>query len=223
VRANGFVAGTLVHTKAGLLPIEKIEIGDWVLSKPQRDVAKAEYKRVTNIFEFDDNPIWLIQAYVYKVDEKSVPYDADYQLIGCTSNHSFRVENKGWTQAAEVRMSSVLQLANGKIAYVLCSLGLHKAEDGKHIAWGERVHGGAAGDGSGYNVTFDDKNISVGELGPLRTCAFDLENAPSWENWERGYGFTRKVYNFEVEDFHTYFIGEMGVWVGNTNYMSPSR
>ncbi len=26
------------------------------------------------------------------------------------------------------------------------------------------------------------------------------------------------VYNFEVEDFHTYFVGEAGVWVHNENY-----
>lgn len=24
------------------------------------------------------------------------------------------------------------------------------------------------------------------------------------------------VYNFEVEDYHTYFVGELGVWVHNT-------
>ena len=26
-----------------------------------------------------------------------------------------------------------------------------------------------------------------------------------------------KVYNFQVEDFHTYFVGECGVWVHNAN------
>ena len=26
-----------------------------------------------------------------------------------------------------------------------------------------------------------------------------------------------KVYNFQVEDFHTYFVGENGVWVHNSN------
>ncbi len=26
------------------------------------------------------------------------------------------------------------------------------------------------------------------------------------------------VYNFEVEDFHTYFVGEVGVWVHNADY-----
>ena len=27
-----------------------------------------------------------------------------------------------------------------------------------------------------------------------------------------------KVYNFQVEDFHTYFVGENEVWVHNANY-----
>jgi hypothetical protein len=26
-----------------------------------------------------------------------------------------------------------------------------------------------------------------------------------------------KVYNFEVEDFHTYYVGNFGAWVHNTN------
>ena len=28
---------------------------------------------------------------------------------------------------------------------------------------------------------------------------------------------TRKVYNIEVEDHQTYFVGELGVWVHNQN------
>ncbi|MGZ5029302.1 MAG: polymorphic toxin-type HINT domain-containing protein [Methylobacter sp.] len=30
------------------------------------------------------------------------------------------------------------------------------------------------------------------------------------------------VYNFEVEDFHTYYVGELGVWVHNTNCFADS-
>ncbi|MCL2076530.1 MAG: Hint domain-containing protein [Betaproteobacteria bacterium] len=30
-----FIAGTLVHTREGLVPIEQIKVGDWVLSKPE--------------------------------------------------------------------------------------------------------------------------------------------------------------------------------------------
>ena len=31
---GGFAAGTLVHTKESLVPIEKIKVGDWVLTEP---------------------------------------------------------------------------------------------------------------------------------------------------------------------------------------------
>lgn len=30
-------------------------------------------------------------------------------------------------------------------------------------------------------------------------------------------GWELKVYNFQVEDFHTYYVGENGVWVHNSN------
>lgn len=48
----GFVAGTLVHTERGLVPIQEIKVGDRVLSRPEcggKDVV-TEYKRVTRAF-----------------------------------------------------------------------------------------------------------------------------------------------------------------------------
>ena len=32
---TGFVAGTLVHTDKGLVPIQEIKVGDGVLSRPE--------------------------------------------------------------------------------------------------------------------------------------------------------------------------------------------
>lgn len=32
---GSLVAGTLVHAKSGMVPIEKIQVGDWVLSQPE--------------------------------------------------------------------------------------------------------------------------------------------------------------------------------------------
>ena len=51
----GFVAGTLVHTDKGLLPIEQLKVGDLVLSMPEdgRPEEKA-YKRVIGTFKSDD-------------------------------------------------------------------------------------------------------------------------------------------------------------------------
>ena len=46
---SGFVAGTLVHTDKGLVPIDQIKVGDLVLSKPDRDPnATNVYKRVAS-------------------------------------------------------------------------------------------------------------------------------------------------------------------------------
>ncbi|MBC7750945.1 MAG: hypothetical protein H7Z73_04385 [Candidatus Saccharibacteria bacterium] len=53
---SGFVAGTLVHTDKGLVPIEQLKVGDFVLSKPNSDPnAPNTYKRVTRTFKSDEN------------------------------------------------------------------------------------------------------------------------------------------------------------------------
>jgi hypothetical protein len=49
---DGFVAGTLVHTDKGLVPIDKLKIGDMVLSRPENNPdAPNEYKRVLSTFK----------------------------------------------------------------------------------------------------------------------------------------------------------------------------
>ena len=45
----GFAKGTLVHTQEGPKPIEEIQVGDWVLSKPENGGEQA-YKRVLKTF-----------------------------------------------------------------------------------------------------------------------------------------------------------------------------
>jgi hypothetical protein len=49
---TGFVAGTLVHTEKGLVPIQEIKVGDMVLSRLEwgsKD-APPEYKYVSRVF-----------------------------------------------------------------------------------------------------------------------------------------------------------------------------
>ncbi|MCL2076004.1 MAG: Hint domain-containing protein [Betaproteobacteria bacterium] len=55
-----FIAGTLVHTKEGLRPIEQIRVGDYVLSKPENGEGEVTYKRVINTFEFEDKETWFV-------------------------------------------------------------------------------------------------------------------------------------------------------------------
>ena len=44
---GAFVAGTLVRTDRGLIPIDKIRIGDRVLSQPEES-GELAYKRVSS-------------------------------------------------------------------------------------------------------------------------------------------------------------------------------
>ena len=53
-RGACFVKGTLVHTKEGLASLEKLKIGDWVLSKSENGDGERAYKRVVNTFVHRD-------------------------------------------------------------------------------------------------------------------------------------------------------------------------
>ncbi len=57
--AGCFVAGTLVHTKEGLRPIEQIKVGDYVLSKPESGEGELSYQRVTRTYEYEDREIYF--------------------------------------------------------------------------------------------------------------------------------------------------------------------
>ncbi|MBL0231797.1 MAG: Hint domain-containing protein [Moraxellaceae bacterium] len=48
---SGFVAGTLVHTDKGLVPIEQLKVGDMVLSKHESGEGEQAYKRVVKTFK----------------------------------------------------------------------------------------------------------------------------------------------------------------------------
>ena len=84
-----FVAGTLVHTKDGLKPIEQIKVGDYVLSKPDSGVGEQEYKRVTETFVRDGQDIWLVQ-YIVSGEKTS-------RALVVTGNHPIWKEHVGWT------------------------------------------------------------------------------------------------------------------------------
>src|SRR3954454_15549268 len=65
---SGFVAGTLVHAKHGLVPIESLMIGDLVLAQPESRGERA-YKRVDRTVCHDDQEVCLLQ---YVVGDETV-------------------------------------------------------------------------------------------------------------------------------------------------------
>lgn len=63
---SGFVAGTLVHTDKGLLPIQDIKVGDLILSKPMLSKPEdgsgdMEYKPVVKTFVHENKEMWIVR------------------------------------------------------------------------------------------------------------------------------------------------------------------
>ena len=134
-----FVAGTLVTTEDGQKPIEKIEVGDKVLSEDET-TGEVAVKTVT-------------ETYVNETDEL-IHIGVNGETISATPTHPFYVDKLGWTLARSLRAGDVLVLSNG-------------------------------------------------ELVTVEWVQHEILESPI------------KVYNFEVQDFHTYFVGENGVFVHN--------
>lgn len=149
----GFAAGTLVHTKEGLKPIEEICVGDWVLSYPDnqktperlRQEHEYTYRQVTQTFVTEDQPLSKLIVVNLASGNK--------ETIWATANHPIYCEDRGgWVPFSEIDVGDVVE-------------------------------------------QYEYANLLVSRV---------------YHEQERA-----RVYNFEVEEFHTYYVGEEGVWVHN--------
>ncbi|PJZ78545.1 TIGR04388 family protein [Leptospira neocaledonica] len=151
-----FVAGTLVHTKDGLRPIETVKVGDVVLTKSDM-TGEIRYKRV-------------VQTFVRSTDAIFKIIFVDSSLLETTWSHPFRklkvenreesfgIENSEWTQVKDLQSGDIILTASGEALAI-------------------------------ESIEVEDRKETV--------------------------------YNFEVEDFHSYFVGENGVWVHNVDGYGP--
>ena len=201
---NGcFVAGTLVHTRQGLVPIEKIQVGDWVLSQPEEQ-GELAYKPVVKAFSFDDKEIFLVRF--HKVGG-AMDESMTIESVAVTGNHPFWVEGQGWTRADSLNFGDRLELLDGSHVSLVCaSRAFLTAEDG--VGWVVGGWGIEMNDGSGNRVDCRNGSISVDFDGSFNFEALEDPDQSALK---------ARVFNFAVEDFHTYYIGAMGVWVHNTN------
>jgi len=219
-----FIAGTLVHTKEGLKPIEQIKIGDWVLSRPEKPEQGTEtaYKRVVKTFKFEDKEI----VRFWWIPQPGGGFEKTESLY-VTPNHPVWLNPDGWVamgrlhlpekrrpgsirRGIEPWLNKELVLANGQTGAMLDICDLYRTDD-PLIAFAEEDDWGfgCLTDFSGDEPFFGDE------------MPYDYEKwgDPVNETRER---YTTAVYNLEVEDWHTYFVGKMGLWVHNTNCLEAT-
>ena len=94
-----FVAGTLVLTPGGSVPIETLEVGDRVLARSGLTGVKAP-RRVVGLHQ--GSAPWLVDLEVRPADG-GAPFS-----LTCTPEHPFYVAEKGWTAARDLLPGSVL-------------------------------------------------------------------------------------------------------------------
>lgn len=88
IRQNhGFIAGTLIHTDQGLVPIQEIKVGNSVLSR-KNPTDPVQYQKVTSILTSEQkfpvmHPLWL-------------------SPIICTKSQLFWIDEQGWVPANKI-------------------------------------------------------------------------------------------------------------------------
>lgn len=186
--ASGFAAGSLVHTREGLRPIEEIKVGDWVLSRHESGEGEQAYKRVTRTIQSEDVPIGFMRYFS----------DTQVEHVRVTSNHPFYVKGAGWIQAGDASHPLELDSYDGT------PLG---AWDWGSL-WGTGTEGVA--------IVFSHQT-DCGTVIDFRDGVGVVVDELGHQGMSDGTAWCETVYNIEVEEFHTCFVGELGVWVHSLN------
>ena len=94
-----FIAGTIVITAEGYVPIEEIETGDWVWAT-NPDTGETDLKQVVRTFVNETNEL--------------IHVTIGGETIITTPTHPFYVPQKGWTDAVNLRAGDILVMLNGE-------------------------------------------------------------------------------------------------------------
>lgn len=235
-----FIAGTPIWTDRGPVPIEQIKVGDLVLSKCEHTGEQA-YKRVTRTFKREKQIVYPLSYAVEAEDGKRYcemifctkehPFwERDDGWMTCDE-----LLNSKFSPTYE-KMHPIGETKDGKEATIGVK-GLHitypviaqigPADRGLvHIGYGdgepmftEYIFDGKRCDGHFDPIAwkYDPENIFRTVHGAtIYDANFTLleEHIPDYPlNEEQP--MRLDVYNIEVEDFHTYYVGNLGLWAHN--------
>jgi hypothetical protein len=203
-----FAAGTMVHTPNGLVPIQDLKVGDWVLSKPENGTGDVAPKRVLKTFRTEQQKVRFLA--VYPPEWVGEQYDS----FAVTESHPFwqrdahYAKTYSWRAIGTIGQGhSLVDIAGGE--YIIeVQEPLYIVEGEPDMAWFEVV------DGSGKRVEMRDGQLSIDWESEFVNNPVDKWWDPQFE--VDAHHFHTTVFNIEVEDFHTYFVGRYGVWVHNT-------
>ncbi len=212
---SGFVAGTLVHTDKGLVPIQNIKVGDMVLSLPENGEGETAYKRVIQTSVMENQFVWAIElsGKIKHSDEfkEEFLFTSPYHQFWTFTNVSrdFIDDNSGkWASVLDLEMGSPLLRYDCEFAGSFDIRRLYKTTEPDKAFYMvfPSYDAGIFLDVKAYKNNqllvpnyFEDESLEV--------VNWDENEDPIADE------YIDTIYNLEVEDFHTYFVGELGVWV----------
>src|SRR5882724_7743845 len=123
-----FVPGTPVHTRDGLVTIEQVQIGDWVLSRPENGGAQA-YKRVVRSFSAAAQLVFYVDFFT----SDALTWE-QRDCVVTTGSHLFWVDGAGWTRADKLLPRNTFLLADGRKARIYNATPLYQTET-EGVGW----------------------------------------------------------------------------------------
>ncbi|WP_066805851.1 polymorphic toxin-type HINT domain-containing protein, partial [Moraxella oblonga] len=227
-----FPAGTRVMTDKGLVPIENIQVGDKVLSKPEDNTGEAEFKPVLKKFVHDNKELWML-TYVEipsNTDRNKLTTDklkclskrGKFTTIKATPNHPFWVEKESWTRLDHLQYGHIIQSKKDGMVCMVFNVSPMLQTNIESVAAQSSIRNILDADKKGEDI--DDVTYynfaKYGNDGYVAEFLNDGHDSPSPLNVE-GYPpievstetYRTTVYNFEVADHHTYYVWDL--WVHN--------
>lgn len=225
-----FPAGTRITTDKGIVPIEQIKVGDRVLSKPKSGEGELVFKPVIRTMIYEDKELWQLTYVEIKPNTdiskltirklKQIARKDTFTTIKATPNHPFWVEGVDWTPLHHLEYGQTIRSKkNGALCMIfevspvfLTSLDNVVAQSSIRNILDADKKGQEIDDVDYYNFPRYGNDGYVKEF-------LGGEDAPSPLIVE-GYEpievlqdvYTTTVYNFEVEDFHTYYVWDLWVY-----------
>lgn len=201
---DGFIAGTLIHTKDGIRPISEIKVGDWLLSHIEDPTQRTErdYKRVNRIFEFHNQRIVQF-CWCRNVG------DGEFGHAFSTQNPLVWSHPQGWVPIGNVPYTSAgseewfgrnLVLADGSVGERYEINPVYTTNKWE-IAYLE-----ADGEPGYVNLALAPHQFLLDYVHEGDECREDQDS----DEWSF---YTSTVFHLEVEDWHTFFIGKTGLLV----------
>jgi len=221
---NGFVAGTLVHTDKGLVPIEQIKVGDLVQSRHESGEGELAYKLVTKTFFTANQPILAIE--ISGKIKNSDSYKEEFLFT--TANHPFwtftnssrdaiDTSSGKWVSVSNLEMGSPLLRCDGEFAGIFDIRRLYNTTEldkAFYMVFPDYDAGVFLDVDSYRNSKLKVPNYLEDESLEVVNCDENEDPIPD--------EYLTTVYSFEVDDYQTYFVGELGVWV-HSNDNTPEQ